>query len=388
MRLTKTLSMVVATTLIPTGLLADGYERSNLDTSFLYESGSYAEFGMGRVTPSVPAKTLAGVRFQDNVAPSFVVRSAAVKASIADNFDFGFWYTTSGNGVLIDWGSNFPAEGSTITADLNFPTLVGIAKYRVSENFSLLGGLKQVSIDGGSSVTLPISAANIARADYSLSTASATTSVFGIAYEQPEIALRVELTAEGDTDLSVPATFNQTASSEEGVTANNQTGTIEAGVGDAVTLKFETGIAANTLLFGSVRHSKWKNDQSFVPFVAFVPGGGGATVTTSGQVSDFGDSSSYTLGLGRRVNENISVSGSIYRSAGGNCDEDSALAPTCGNTAVSIGSKLNVFDNANLSLGLTWSQRGDATIVSGGNELAQTGSSTVTSIGAKLSFNF
>lgn len=386
MKFTKTLSVVVASTLIPTGTLADGYERVNLDTSFLYESGSHAEFGVGRVAPSVPAKTTAGVKFQDNIAPSFAVTTAAAKASIGDNLDLGFWYTSSGNGVLIDWGSNFPAAGLTIAADINFPSLVGIAKYRVSENLSLLGGIKRVSVDGGSSVTLPVSDANIARADYSLSTASATTGVFGIAYERPEIAFRVELISEGDTDLSVPTTFSQVKSSASGVDANNQTGTIEAGVGDAITLKFQTGIAANTLLFGNVRHSKWKNDQSFVPFL--VPDGSGGTVETSGQVSDFGDSSSYTLGLGRRLNENISVSSSIYRSAGGNCDADSALAPTCGNTAISIGSKVNVSDNADLSLGFTWSQRGDATIVSGGNALAKTGSSTVTSLGAKLSFKF
>ena len=381
MNTSRNLSAIAALAIMPSVLSADGYERSNIDTSFLYENGTYAEFGFGTVAPSIPAKS-SGVKFVDNVAPSFNAQTFAAKTSLGDNIDAGIWYASSGNGVLIDWGS---AVG--IKADLEMPSLVGMLKYKLSDNLSLLGGLKRITMNSGSSVTLPVTAAYIASAEYSLSTASATTSVYGIAYERPEIALRIELLAEGDADISVPTTWSQTAASASGVTASGQSGTVEAGIGDAFTLKFQTGIAANTLLFGSVRNSKWKNDQSSVPFLARSPLDG-STVTTRGEVSDFGDGNSYTLGVGRKISDGISISGSIYSDPGGGCDSISALSPTCGTTSVSVGAKIGISDNADLSLGYTWSQRGDATIKSGTTTIGVTDASIVTSVGAKLSYKF
>ena len=382
MTTSRNIAAIAALAIMPSVLSADGYERSNIDTSFLYENGNYAEFGFGIVAPSIPAKS-SGVKFVDNVAPSFNAQTFAAKTSLGDSIDAGIWYASSGNGVLIDWGS---AVG--IKADLEMPSLVGMLKYNLSDNLSLLGGLKRITMNSGSSVTLPVTAAHIASAQYSLSTASATTSVYGIAYERPEIALRIELLAEGDADISVPTTWSQTAASASGVTASGQSGTVEAGIGDAITLKFQTGIAANTLLFGSVRNSKWKNDQSSVPFVAYIPGGGGATITTRGEVSDFGDGNSYTLGVGRKISDGISISGSIYSDPSGGCDSISPLSPTCGTTSASLGAKIGLSDNANLSLGYTWSKRGDATIKSGTTTIAVTDSSIVTSVGAKLSYKF
>ena len=60
MKLRKTLSWVAAAAVAPTSLLADGYERTNIDTTFMYESGSYAEFGFGRVAPDIAGRTTTG----------------------------------------------------------------------------------------------------------------------------------------------------------------------------------------------------------------------------------------------------------------------------------------------------------------------------------------
>ena len=371
MTASKSLSILAAVAVVPTGLFAAGYERSNIDTSFLYESGTYAEYGYGRVTPDIAGRDTAGNVQKENVAPSFTASTAAVKTSIGENLDIGVWYASSGNGVLIDWTGQLP-----VTADLSIPSLVGLVKYKFGDNFSIIGGLKRVTMNAGSSVSLPVIGVTTV-GTYSLSSASVTTSVYGVAYERPDIALRVELLAEGDGDLAVPTSYQQAGA----VPLSATSGVIDAGIGDAFTLKFQTGIAENTLLFGSVRNSKWQNDQSFVPFY----NGSGFDKQ---QVSSFGDGNSYTLGIGRRFNDAVSISGSIYSDPGSSCESEPALAPTCGTKSVTVGSKINVAESANLSLGYTWSQRGDSTVTSSGAPIASTKSNVVTTIGAKLSFSF
>ena len=189
--------------------------------------------------------------------------------------------------------------------------------------------------------------------------------IYGAAYEMPEIALRVVLTVEDDIDLKIPAT------AKGGLAA---TGTATASIGDAMSLNFQTGIAEDTLLFGNIRRSNWKDNQVKVPFL----------VVGLQQISSFSDGDSYSLGLGRKISDDLSVSisGFYDGSSGGAISE---LAPTGATRTLSLGGKYAISDNADLSFGGSYSQRGDALTA---NYKASLTDSKVISLGAKVGFRF
>ena len=306
----------------------------------MYENGTHAEFSFGSVNPSIPADWTGGGSGK-NLASSFAVSNFAAKTSLGDKFDIGLWRTNNSNGVAIDWGPTFP-----IAADLTVSGLVGLVRYRVSDNFSVMAGLKRLQSDAGASVSVPLGEtpagltgaptflnanASLGVASYTIPSSSATTSVYGIAYERPEIAMRLELLLEGETEMSMTAAYNVAGSGDVFVDASaadpngtsgeldgSHTGTATIGIGDAMTLNFQTGIAANTLLFGSVRNSRWKNNQVIAP-----------NPLGSAALSSFGDGQSYTIGVARKFSDSLSGSISTFTDPASGCGDASALSPTC-----------------------------------------------------------
>ena len=366
--------------------LAEGLERANLDVGFMFNDGTVAEFGTGRVTPSLPA-TAAGLGLDsDSVAKSFTVSTFSTKMDIGDKISAGIWYTNNGNGVSLDYGTlTTPLlDSGTIAAELNMPSLAALVTYNLSDNVSIIGGFKRVTVPGGASVTTfndtdndntlgPNTSGAFPGGDedlpdqsqtWTLSDTSAAGAVYGLSYARSDIALRVTMLVEEAIDLSIDTTGT-------GVIAAN--GTSTASIGDAVSFAFQTGIAENTLLYGNYRISKWKDNQVSVP-----------TAVGLQQLSDFDDGDSWSLGVARRINDSLAVSVS-YFSDPGDGNDASELSPTGGNRAITAGAKVGVMDNADLTLGATWSQRGDATTASLGAELNK---SIVTTLGAKLSYKF
>jgi long-subunit fatty acid transport protein len=188
--------------------------------------------------------------------------------------------------------------------------------------------------------------------------------VFGVAYEVPEIALRVSLVTEGDIALSIPTTTGG------GVAAN---GNSVASIGDATTLSFQTGIAENTLLFGSVRQSNWADNQISVP-----------TAAGPAQVSSFKDGENFTIGIGRKFSDKLSASLSYYFSDGDG-NGASELSPYGDTKTISLGTKYSLNEATDVSFGLSQSERGDATT---GNYSAKLSGSSVTSFGVKLTHRY
>ena len=141
-----------------------------------------------------------------------------------------------------------------------------------------------------------------------------------------------------------------------------------------MSLNFQTGIAEDTLLFGNIRRSNWKDNQVKVPFL----------VVGLQQISSFSDGDSYSLGLGRKISDDLSVSisGFYDGSSGGAISE---LAPTGATRTLSLGGKYAISDNADLSFGGSYSQRGDALTA---NYKASLTDSKVISLGAKVGFRF
>ena len=335
---------------LPNTVLAEGLERNNLDANFLFTEGSAAELSIGNVSPTLPATlpaALGGSKI-DNVAGSFQIMTTSAKTSIGDNLDLGLWYTNQGNGVDIDWGATIG-----IKAQVSLSTLAGMARYKLNENYSLIGGIKQVNVASGGEV-------NLSGTEWAMGSTSATGTVIGVAYERPEVAARVVLTSEAAIDLKIPTKVN-------GVSGVDSVG----GVGDAINLSFQTGIAPDTLLFGNFRSSNWADNQLTL-----------STMPTP--VSKFKDGNSWSLGVGRKLSDSLSVSAS-YFSDPGDGNGVSELAPTGGTQSVSLGARYSLSDAATLSLGATMSQKGDATTSKLGAEMSGI---RVNIVGAKISIKF
>ena len=357
---------------------AEGLERININPGFMFSDSNSAEISFASINPSLPATEGAFFDLADNleVAPSFSALSLSVKTSLRDNLDVGLFYTNNGNGVLIDWGT-IPAAtslGATvdweIAADLEMPTIAALAKYKINDNVSVFGGLKRVTVNDGAFVKTGGDLNGDSVIDdaphWILSEKSEVGAVYGAAYEMSDIALRVSLMIEDGIELEIPTTAGGGVSAADG--------TSEAGVGDAITLNFQSGIAEDTLLFGSIRRSNWEDYQVKVP----IPGNALRTL------SEFENGTSYNLGVGRKISDDLSLSLSAFYDGGDGTDA-SELSPTGANRSISLGGKYSISENADLSLGASYSKRGDATTGSIGATLDD---STVLTIGSRLSFNF
>ena len=359
---------------IPFVANAEGLERINIDPSFMFKEGSNAEIGFANIDPSLPAVkgTGSAFTFQSglDVGKSFSALTGSVKTEMGDNFDLGLFYTSQGNGVGLDYGTITGLQGNvTIKADLEIPTLAAIGKYQINDAMSVFIGAKQASVKSGATLKLGSDTDNNVVPDvtshWELAKKSGIGAVYGAAYEMPEIALRVVLTIEDDIDLKIPAT------AKGGIAA---TGTATASIGDAMSLNFQTGVAEDTLLFGNIRRSNWKDNQVKVPYA----------VVGLQQISSFSDGDSYSLGIGRKINDDLSVSisGFYDGSSGGSISE---LAPTGATRTLSLGGRYAIADNADLSFGGSYSQRGDALTA---NYKASLTDSKVISLGAKVAFSF
>lgn len=377
-KLTKLGAVSVAATLLSTVAYAEGLERFNLSTNFMFEEGTYGELTYAQITPDLaPSSYALGVASSNgtsDVAGDFSAVQLAFKYAINEKLDLGVFYTNQGNGIAIDYGNvsvGLPGFAD-FSADASLPTVALMARYSINDNVSVLLGAKHVMLTGadlslGAVADLGMGPVLVA-SGYDFDSTSGTGYVIGAAYEIPDIALRAVLTYESSIDLGT------TANDTLGGTGGSVTDEAEISVGDAFNLSFQTGVAQNTLMFGNVRYSLWEDNQVVVP-----------TVTDPSTVSEFGDSWSYSLGVARRLNEKSALSASVYHAPSSGCDDVSELNPQCETTSLTLGYRWTPSAGLNLDFGYTYSMRGDATTGTLGGEFED---STVQTLGLRVSKTF
>ncbi|SLN12570.1 Outer membrane protein transport protein (OMPP1/FadL/TodX) [Roseovarius litorisediminis] len=278
---------------------AGGIERRGDPSMILFEkSRVYLEFSASSIDPQVSGSPLAGVptaptgdiqeRYQsfagglkyqlnDKIALALVI-DEPVGASV--NYQLP---TVAGGGAFFG-GSN---------AELNTIAFTGMAKYQASERFSVYGGLRYIGLGGSVFVISPATGPTLTGpgAPYSLNEDKDFQFgyLLGAAYEIPDIALRVALTYESKTEHDFD---------------DNTGAGFEVKIPQAFTLHAQTGIAANTLLFGSVKWREW-TDFRIQPadFSSVAPGVGFVNTAIASEPEDIW---TYELGIGRRFTENWS----------------------------------------------------------------------------------
>ena len=313
---------------------AGGIDRSGQSISTLFEPGELVEFSFGYVSPDVSGTWAAGAISSGDAGDDYWLWSLAYKRPMSEQFDLAVIIDQPfGADINYETGTFYPLTGSYATLRSTATSIFG--RYHFSENFSLHGGLRAQRISGEARVT-PYGYTLDARSDigfgYSL----------GVAYEIPDIALRAALTWNSPIDHRVDST-------ETGFVPG--TTTFDMTTPQSVNLDFQTGIAADTLLTASVRWVQWSKFDITPPGYNTFPG--------EPIVEYEDDRFSYTLGIGRRFNDQWSGSVTLgYEPAVGGTSSN--LSPTDGYKSVAFGAAYTQ-GNMKISGGLRYIDIGSTT---------------------------
>lgn len=358
----KILGMTTAALLVcSTAAFAGGLDRSGQGIGALFEDGNMVELSFGSISPSVEG-TFLGVVSSGNVGADYTQSGLSLKMDLNTKVSFAF-IIDQPFGASVDYGNaaaGYPIGGSTAEFRSTGLTLAG--RYKFNDNFSLHAGLRQVGIDADVKVVSP-TGTYLARYDNDTSTGY----LIGAAYERPDIALRVALTYNSAMDFS-HATHLQVAPGVFAPVANT-----EYTMPQSVNLDFQTGVAANTLVFGSIRWAEWSTTQinSFGypgnPIVGYKE-----------------DTISYSIGIGRKFNDKFSGAISVgYEAANNNLADN--LAPTDGYTSIQVGGTYKITDALELTGGVRYIMLGDATTEGFGAEFAD---NTALALGVSIAYRF
>jgi long-subunit fatty acid transport protein len=245
--------------------------------------------------------------------------------------------------------------------DLSFKSTVLVANYKLSEGLDVFGGVKfSAGSAAGNVLANP-------HGDLNASEGTATSPVIGVSYSIPDIALRVSATYQGKAETS-----HKTTRTYNGVTETLKPTT--AALPESLTLDFQTGVAKDTLVFGSIHRARWGGAHIFFD--------GAAEPKTT-----WTDSTTYSLGVGRKIDENWAVSASFNYEEGTESAGTSLLSTTNGVRGVTLGARYTT-GNITVSLGANYSEFGDKTVTASPLGVGKFSNNSMTSVGLKLGFSF
>ncbi|MGH1413407.1 MAG: OmpP1/FadL family transporter [Pelagimonas sp.] len=396
----KTLMTASAVAMTASIASAGGIERATNDYSLLFKEGDVASVSVSLVNPTVTGKFDTGAGSQDsgNVANDYTSLAAVYKRDFGEKMSFGLFLNTP-------YGADAAYSDEYYTglaAEWDSQQIAAVLRYGITDRVSVYGGARYVT--SSADITIPglafvdgardgqaretADAAQLAalggadpsspyHAEYVKKATNAATLglvlasydsgsdildytaegkktgdwgfILGAAYEIPDIALRVGVTWES----SITHTFDtHEVLRGLGIDTNSKT---EVEMPQSVTLDFQSGVAKDTLVFGSVKWTEWSKwevrPDSF-------------DALTGQEITGYeNDTTTWRIGVGRKFNENASGFAQVrYEKAHGG--EASRLAPTDGMIAFGIGGQFTK-DNVSLRGGMEYVKLGDAEVSDG-----------------------
>jgi long-subunit fatty acid transport protein len=344
------------------GASAGDIERSTQSVAILFEEGRYAEVNLGFAMPDVRGSV--GGLDSGNMAGDFATFSLGYKQPLGSDMDVAL-IIDQPIGADVEYGpGSYPLAGTE--AELRSNAVTALLRYKLQNNVSVYGGLRAQSVMGKAHILFDIydpgTGNFVATTDYNLETNTdySLGYVVGVAWEKPEIAARVSLTYNsaidhtltGDETGTNPVFGDRSSRSEFDTT-----------IPQSLSLEFQSGIAADTLLFGSIRWVEWSeflidpaNYQFYFPEVPLVAYRSNRTT--------------YTLGLGRKFSD--SWSGAITASY------EPSTGELTGNLGPNDGFK-------SIGIGATYTR--DAMKITGGVRYVKLGGATTRGVGAEFDDN-
>ncbi|SHE71593.1 Long-chain fatty acid transport protein [Litoreibacter ascidiaceicola] len=355
---------------------AGGLDRSGQPIGIIFEQGNRVELSFGYTKPSVGGTDVL-TNSISSVASNYLTAGVALKYDFNDKISFA---------LIVDepYGSDVTYPGSSATtmlggtrAIVDSYAVTGIGRYKFNENFSVHGGIRYQEISAG--VTLGgLAYAGLNGYNAEFASDGAFGFLVGGAYERPDIALRVALT------YNSKITHNLATQETIGGAPVAAPGSTEVVAPESINLDFQTGIAKDTLLFGSIRYAR---HSQVIVSPAFFDTALGPTPGDS--LTSLENSLDFTVGIGRRFNDQWSGFVSYTQNSKGDDDLVSPLAPTNGSKAITIGGKYTM-DAVEISGGIRYTKLGDARPETGTPDVARanfTGNSAV-SAGLKIAYKF
>ena len=295
---------------------AGGWDRSGQDTSIILKDGNLLEITSVTVAPNITGTYLANSAATGDVAPDYNFTNIAFRAEISDDLSIAV-IQDEPFGAGVDWLNGVGAY-TTVKAKIDTKATRLLVAYDL-DDVTVYGGLNNQTF--GASANVPLSAAT----SYAITSTPDTSLgyVIGAAIERPEIALRVALTYH--TKITHDVAIVETLA---GAGATTSSSTLTADTPSSFNLDFQTGIAENTLLFGTIRSVKWTQTELRPTLYA---------ASTNTSLKKFtSDTTSYSLGLGRKFSDQWS--GAVtYGTEAAEGTAGSALGPTDGYSKMGVG---------------------------------------------------
>jgi long-subunit fatty acid transport protein len=360
----RILMATAATIAVASAAQAGGIDRSGQGLGALFEKGRYFELSFGLASPSVEGRDVAAQPTGD-VAGTYSQLAFSYKYDINDklsmavNIDQPF-------GAEILYGPTSPVLGGTL-AKADAYAVTGILRYKFNEAVSVHGGLRMQHAEGNIRLQ-GLAYSTLSGYNVTLDGDWAPGYLVGVAYEKPDIALRVALTYNSAIKHEMDTT--QTAPFPSGTVTEVETP-------QSVNLDFQTGVAKDTLVFGQIRWADW---SSFLIDPVGFPGNG---------LVELEDTFTYTLGVARRFNESFVGTFSLNYEGEGTDDLVSPLAPTNGRLGATLGAIYTV-DNMKISAGINYTMVGDARPETGTPDTARASmtDNSVIGVGVKVGWSF
>lgn len=373
--------IVIASTAIAattTGAYAAGLDRASRSTDFIFEDGNKVEFSAGFANPTVSGSDLTGSR-TGNFQDTFSIFGAAVRYELNENLAFGL-ILAEPYGVDLEYGPSSPILGGT-AATVDSTAFTAFGRYKFNENFSVHGGVTYQNLSAnvtlaGAGFLGPGGTPGLNGFNAAFSNDSALGYMLGAAYEIPEIALRVALTYHSEIDHDLDTTETSALFG----TLNSVT---EVTTPETIELAFQTGVAENTLVFGSVRFSHYSvTDVSPTGFDLATP----ASANTS--ITDLENAFDVELGVGRRFNDQWAGSITAGWSESGEDNIISPLSGVNGSVFLALGASYQVSDRVQVSGGVRYTEFRDAIPNIGGVPIGSYEGNSAISAGMRVQIGF
>jgi long-subunit fatty acid transport protein len=324
-----------------TSALALGLDRSGQDITSIFEPGGYVELSYGFTQPNLTGEDTLGNAIA-NVGEDYSQVALAFKMDLNDSISLGLIIDQPYGVDVVYGGDPTTTRLGGTAAELSTRGITAIGRYRFNDSFSVHAGFRQVSLNG--EVTLAGQAYSILSGyNVQMNDGEGTGWLAGVAYERPDIALRVALTYNSEIENE----FDTVETSIFGVTESTTT----VSAPEAWNLDFQSGIAQDTLLFGSIRYAYYSQTVLSPDFFNGITGGA--------SITDIEDGAAYSLGVARRFTDAFAGSLAIAYEPESSDELVSPLAPTNGLWGITLGGRYTM-NNIEFAGGVRYTMLGDA----------------------------
>lgn len=343
---------------------AGGIERARPAEAILFEEGNYAQFTFLQSNPNVSGEypAIVGGGSTGDMAGINLNVGGGLKFQLTDRFDFALL-------VSQPYSANASYDKgfyNGLTAKWRSTSVDALLKYDLTDRVAVYGGPSLLT--SSADITIPLTLANVASdpdgpagpipgsivSTYRAQSSQETDVGFivGAAYQIPDYKLRVALTyrSEIEHEFDARETYTQLGLPGPTFTPISVSTKTPIKMPQSVTLDFQSGVAQNTLVFGSVKWTEWSKWQ-------VKPGAYAAE--TGREITGFKhDTMTYQLGVGRAINDRLS----LFARVGHETKKGSTvtrLSPVDGYTSLGIGATYTVGD-AKITAGIEHAWLGDA----------------------------